>query len=38
MFEFCLPTGAKVAPDGADWLHEMTGTASGWRGTAIACV
>jgi ATP-dependent DNA ligase len=23
MFEFCLPTGAKVVPDGPDWLHEI---------------
>jgi ATP-dependent DNA ligase len=23
LFEFCLPTGAKVVPDGPDWLHEM---------------
>jgi ATP-dependent DNA ligase len=23
MFEFCLPTGAKVVPDGPDWIHEI---------------
>ena len=23
MFEFCIPTGAKVVPDGPDWLHEI---------------
>jgi ATP-dependent DNA ligase len=23
MFEFCLPTGAKVVPDGPDWIHEV---------------
>jgi hypothetical protein len=23
MFEFCLPTGAKVVPDGPEWLHEI---------------
>jgi ATP-dependent DNA ligase len=23
MFEFCLPTDAKVVPDGPDWLHEI---------------
>jgi ATP-dependent DNA ligase len=23
LFEFCLPTGAKVVPDGPDWLHEI---------------
>jgi bifunctional non-homologous end joining protein LigD len=23
MFEFCLPTRAKVVPDGPDWLHEV---------------
>jgi ATP-dependent DNA ligase len=22
-FEFCLPTAAKVVPDGHDWLHEI---------------
>ncbi|WPM83741.1 DNA ligase [Bradyrhizobium sp. 62B] len=22
-FEFCLPTAAKVVPDGPDWLHEI---------------
>jgi hypothetical protein len=22
MFEFCLPTGAKVVPEGPDWLHD----------------
>ncbi|MCA1381318.1 RNA ligase family protein [Bradyrhizobium sp. BRP23] len=22
-FEFCLPTAAKVVPDGPDWLHEV---------------
>ena len=23
MFEFCLPTGAEVVPDGLDWIHEI---------------
>jgi ATP-dependent DNA ligase len=23
MFEFCLPTGAKVVPDHPDWIHEI---------------
>jgi ATP-dependent DNA ligase len=23
MFEFCLPIGAKVVPDGLDWVHEV---------------
>jgi len=23
MFEFCLPTGAKVVPDSPDWIHEI---------------
>jgi len=23
MFEFCLPTRAKIVPDGTDWLHEI---------------
>ena len=23
MFEFWLPTGAKVVPDGPDWIHEI---------------
>jgi ATP-dependent DNA ligase len=23
MFEFCLPTGAKIVPDGPDWIHEI---------------
>ena len=23
MFEFSLPTGAKVVPDGPDWIHEL---------------
>jgi ATP-dependent DNA ligase len=23
MFEFCLPTGSKVVPDGPDWIHEI---------------
>src|SRR5215471_528035 len=23
MFEFSLPTGAKVVPDGPDWIHEI---------------
>jgi ATP-dependent DNA ligase len=23
MFEFCLPTGVKVVPDGPDWTHEI---------------
>ena len=23
IFEFCLPTGAKVVPDSPDWLHEI---------------
>ena len=23
LFKFCLPTGAKVVPDGPDWLHEI---------------
>jgi ATP-dependent DNA ligase len=23
MFEFCLPTKAKIVPDGPDWLHEI---------------
>lgn len=22
-FEFCLPTAAKVVPDGPDWIHEI---------------
>ncbi|WLB43002.1 RNA ligase family protein [Bradyrhizobium ottawaense] len=22
-FEFCLPTAAKVVPDGPDWIHEV---------------
>jgi ATP-dependent DNA ligase len=22
-FEFCLPTAAKIVPDGAGWLHEI---------------
>jgi ATP-dependent DNA ligase len=22
-FEFCLPTAAKIAPAGPDWLHEV---------------
>ena len=39
MFEFWLPTGAKVVPDGSDWFHEIkydvTGSAS--RATEIAC-
>ena len=23
MFEFCLPTGAKIVPDNPDWIHEI---------------
>ena len=23
MFEFCLPTRAKIVPDSPDWLHEI---------------
>jgi ATP-dependent DNA ligase len=23
MFEFCLPTRAKIVPDGPDWIHEI---------------
>jgi len=22
VFDFCLPTGAKIVPAGPDWLHE----------------